>query len=78
MQISGETRSYEGRFFCPICGSPVFARTDDEVEVHLGSFDEVNQFKPSYECWATRRESWLPEFEGLQRYDTDRVDVGSD
>ena len=78
VQISGETRSYEGRFFCPVCGSPVFAKTDDEVEVHLGSFDEVNHFKPNYECWAIRRESWLPEFDGLQRYDRNRVDAGSD
>jgi len=31
--IEGETRDYAGRFFCPRCGSSVFARTADEVEV---------------------------------------------
>ena len=37
--ISGETRAYAGRFFCPRCGSSVFARSGDEVEVNLGSLD---------------------------------------
>lgn len=78
VQISGQTRRYEGRCFCPICGSSVFATTDDEIEVHLGCFDEVDQFKPSYECWVLRRESWLPEFEGLQRYNRDRASVDPD
>ncbi len=74
VEISGEVRSYAGRSFCPICGSPVFAQTGEEVEVHLGSFDQPDQLKPTYECWTIRREGWLPEFEGMQRYDRDRAD----
>ncbi len=35
--IDGETRDYAGRFFCPRCGSSVFARSADEIEVNLGS-----------------------------------------
>ena len=35
--IEGETRDYAGRYFCPRCGSSVFARSADEIEVHLGS-----------------------------------------
>jgi hypothetical protein len=34
--IQGETHDYEGRFFCPRCGGSVYARSDDEIEVHLG------------------------------------------
>src|SRR6476661_8236973 len=37
--IDGETRDYAGRFFCPRCGSSIFARTADEIEVNLGSLD---------------------------------------
>ena len=37
--IEGETRDYAGRFFCPRCGSSVFARSADEIEVHIGSLD---------------------------------------
>lgn len=34
--VIGATREYAGRHFCPRCGSSVFGRTDDEVEVNLG------------------------------------------
>jgi hypothetical protein len=37
--IDGETRDYAGRFFCPRCGSSIFSRTADEIEVNLGSLD---------------------------------------
>lgn len=70
--IEGETRDYAGRHFCPRCGSSVFARFDNEVEVHLGSLDAVDQFTPSYECWTIRREAWLPPFALSTHYQRDR------
>ena len=73
--ISGETRAYEGRFFCPRCGSPVFARTGDEVEVNLGALDAPDQLQPTYELWTIRREAWLPPFP-LKGYDRDRDSTG--
>ncbi|MEQ8656505.1 MAG: GFA family protein [Hyphomicrobiales bacterium] len=73
--IKGETRDYEGRFFCPHCGSSVFARTDDEIEVHLGCLDAPDQLKPTYEIWAVRREAWLPEFPDVKRYQYGRDDA---
>lgn len=72
VKIAGETRDYAGRFFCPRCGSPVFARDGDEVEVNLGSMDAPDQFIPTYELWMIRRESWLPPFPGLKGYERDR------
>ena len=36
VMIDGKTASYNGRFFCPRCGSSLFARSGDEIEVHLG------------------------------------------
>jgi hypothetical protein len=70
--IEGETRDYAGRFFCPSCGSSVFAQTEDEIEVHLGALDEPNQLIPSYESWTIRREKWLPPFLGIKQYDNNR------
>jgi hypothetical protein len=70
--IEGETRDYAGRHFCPRCGSSVFARSADEVEVHLGALDAPDQFVPTYECWGVRREAWLPPFAGMRRFDRDR------
>lgn len=69
--IEGEVRAYAGRSFCPRCGSSVFSRSGDEIEVHLGALDAPDQLTPSYEVWTTRRESWLPTF-SLKRYDHDR------
>lgn len=70
--VTGETREYKGRYFCPRCGSSVFSRTADEMEVSLGSLDSTAQLKPTYELWVIRREAWLPEFPHTERYERDR------
>lgn len=72
VSIAGEARDYAGRFFCPTCGSPVFARSGDEVEVNLGALDAPDQFRPTYELWTIRRESWLPPFPKVKGYARDR------
>ena len=70
--VLGKTQHYQGRHFCPRCGSSVYARSGDEVEVHLGILDAADQFQPSYECFAERRESWLPDFPNTRRYPGER------
>jgi hypothetical protein len=70
--IEGATSEYAGRHFCPCCGSSVFARHEDEVEVHLGSLDAPDQFIPTYENWMVRREQWLPAFPLVKHYEKDR------
>ena len=70
--VTGETRDWHGRHFCPRCGSSVFNRFDDEIEVHLGTLDAPGQFTPTYECWTVRREPWLPPFELRHHYDHNR------
>lgn len=76
VSISGETRDYKGRHFCPRCGSSVFSVSGDEVELHLGALDAPNQFKPSYESWIVRREAWLPPFPLDRHYERDREGEG--
>ncbi|MGY6708885.1 MAG: GFA family protein [Rhizobiaceae bacterium] len=70
--IEGETRDYRGRHFCPRCGSSVFARSGDEIEIHLGTLDAPDRLTPSYESWTIRRASWLPSFPVARRYEGDR------
>ena len=70
--VEGETRHYQGRHFCTHCGSSVFSRTGDEIELHLGTLDAPDRFVPSYELWVERRESWLPAFPGTRLYARDR------
>ncbi|WP_417584585.1 GFA family protein [Pelagibacterium sp.] len=74
VEVTGATSSYNGRHFCPHCGSSVFARTDDEIEVHLGAFDAPNSFVPTYETWTIRRELWLPAFTLGAHYERDSDD----
>jgi hypothetical protein len=71
VEISGETREYKGRHFCPRCGSSVYARSEDEIEVALGALDSPNQLRPTYELWCVRREAWLPPF-SLRSYEHNR------
>lgn len=70
--VTGDPRDWKGRFFCPTCGSPVFGRSGEEVEVNLGALDEVGVFAPTYELWTVRREGWLPEFPGMVGFAGDR------
>ena len=75
VEISGETRDFAGRHFCPQCGSSVFSRSGDEIELNLGALDEPNRFTPTYELWTIRREAWLPPFPAMQHYDQDRTNT---
>ncbi|MBP8237006.1 MAG: GFA family protein [Pseudomonas sp.] len=70
--VVGVTTDYAGRFFCPRCGSSIFSRSADEVEINLGSLDSPNQLRPTYELWTSRRESWLPPFPLAKHYKGDR------
>jgi hypothetical protein len=76
VSIEGETRSHAGRYFCPRCGSSVFSRSGDEIEVNLGSLDAPDQLTPTYELWTVRREAWLPPFPRTRHYDRDREGTG--
>ena len=71
--IEGQTHSYEGRAFCPRCGSSVFSKSDDEIEINLGSLDETDQLIPTYELWTTGRDAWLPAFPVKHRYEQNRL-----
>jgi hypothetical protein len=74
--IEGETHQYANRHFCPRCGSSVFARWEDEIEVSLGALDEPNRLKPTYELWTIRREAWLPPFPLARQYERNRESTG--
>ena len=74
--VEGPTREFRGRHFCPECGSSVFGRSDDEIEIALGALDAIDQLKPTYELWAVRREGWLPVFPLKGHYVRNRESTG--
>ncbi|MCB1451489.1 MAG: GFA family protein [Nitratireductor sp.] len=70
--ITGKAANHDDRYFCPNCGSPVFSRSGDEIEINLGSLDATDQLQPNYELWTIRREAWLPPFPSCRQYERDR------
>jgi hypothetical protein len=61
---TGAFRTWEGRSFCPECGSRLFALRDDEAEIKLGTLDDApTDLTPQYELWVWRREHWLTPLE---------------
>ena len=75
-EISGEISSYDGRGFCPHCGSRLLNPLDpgDElIEIRIGSLDEAPfELKPGFEIWVTRRESWIPPVESAAQHKESR------
>lgn len=76
VRVTGETCDWEGRHFCPRCGSHVFGTWEDEIGVNLGAFDRPDAFRPTYELWTVRREGWLPDFGLPRRYPGNREGKG--
>jgi hypothetical protein len=71
--LEGEYATYEGRSFCPRCGSSLFTLEEGAVELRLGSLDDPPfELKPEAEVWIKRRESWLPAVEGASQHRENR------
>ena len=72
--LSGELASYDGRGFCPGCGSRLLDTTGVDsggtlIEIRLGSLDDAPfELKPEHEAWVKRRENWLPPVEGAEQH----------
>jgi hypothetical protein len=67
--VEGEYATYEGRSFCPSCGSSLFTIEEDAAEIRLGSLDDPPfELRPEAEVWIKRREPWLPEVEGASQH----------
>jgi hypothetical protein len=69
---TGEFATYDGRSFCPRCGSRLFHISEDGVEINLGSLDIApTNLKPIREGWIVRREPWLAAVHGAVQADGD-------
>ena len=71
--MSGEISSYDGRGFCPRCGSRLLDTSNPGatlIEIRIGSLDEApSELKPEHEVWVKRRESWIPPVDGAAQHD---------
>jgi hypothetical protein len=76
-ELQGEVVTYDGRSFCPRCGSRIGnlgnLDTEPEVEIRIGSLDDAPfDLKPEAEIWIKRREPWLPPVEGASQHEENR------
>ncbi len=69
----GETSEFNGRNFCPRCGSRLFSADEREAEIKLGILSKApTPLVPSYELWIKRREPWLRPVGEAEQYEEDR------
>lgn len=73
LHLEGALKIYEdqgtsgqqvSRYFCPVCGSPVLtdnnrAREQGIIFVKAGTFDDVEDLKPTTHYWIKRAHPWL-------------------
>jgi hypothetical protein len=72
--VTGTYQTYEGRSFCPRCGSTLFHLGEVQAEIAVGSLDEAPAaLSPLREGWVKRREPWLMAVPGALQFreDTD-------
>ena len=73
-RTEGNTTTFEGRSFCPTCGSRLFFFLEDSVEVFLGTLNDApSDIAPMVEVWTIRRESWLGPPMAPDTYDKSEV-----
>ena len=71
--LSGELATYDGRSFCPRCGSRLVCIDGTAVEVRIGSLDDAPfGLQPEAEIWIKRREPWLAPVTGQSQHEENR------
>ena len=75
-EMSGEIASYDGRGFCPRCGSRLLNPPDPDeglVEIRIGTLDDAPfGLTPEAEIWVKRREPWLAAVDGAIQHAENR------
>ena len=75
-ELDGEVTTYDGRSFCPRCGSRVGnlgPPEEGDVEIRIGSLDDAPfELKPEAEIWIKRREPWLHAVDGASQHEENR------
>lgn len=70
--VTGRYSTYEGRSFCPICGTRLFHLGADHAEICIGSLDDAPAgLQPTREGWIKRREPWLHAVNGASQWRED-------
>jgi hypothetical protein len=72
LTYSGELRVYDGRSFCPSCGSRLFHLSPVRAEIMLGALDGApGDLTPTREGWVIRREHWVKPVANAGQFERD-------
>lgn len=70
--VTGNFKTYDGRSFCPECGTRLFHLDSEGAEICLGSLDDAPMsLAPTREGWITRREIWMAPVGAAVQAETD-------
>jgi hypothetical protein len=73
-ELVGELATYDGRSFCPRCGSSLLCLDESVVEVRLGSLDAAPfALQPEAEIWVKRREPWVAPVDAASQHQENRL-----
>ncbi len=64
------------RSFCAECGTSISyedERLEGEIYIHVGVFDDPEQFEPEAHSWVSQKPGWLTLSDGLPKYEESSV-----
>jgi hypothetical protein len=72
VEITGQLASFNGRSFCPGCGSRVVHFNPHHTEIVLGTLDLAPfDLRPTREIWTIRRQPWQQPVPGAEQFERD-------
>ncbi len=64
------------RSFCAKCGTSISyedERLEGEIYIHVGVFDDPEQFEPEAHSWVSQKPGWLTLSDDLPKYEESSV-----
>ena len=66
---TGESGAQRRQAFCPECGTPIYATTDDDdPKIHgirVGTVRQRDELIPKHQLWSRSAQHWLPDLASL-------------
>ncbi len=81
--LSGALRTYiktaesgrkRAQSFCPECGSPIYAASDDDppvkIGLRVGTIRQRDELRPVLQAWSRSAQSWTGDLDAIRKIDS--------